>query len=83
MKIENIVCDECGVVKGASNHWLSAGVFVGRVPKEPYAVIIGNIIMSGAEPQELHDLCGEQCFHKHIAKLLRINPPAELPEEQG
>lgn len=81
MKIENVVCDECGVVKGASNHWLSAGVFVG--PVFPYAVIMGDIPRSGAEPQELHDLCGEQCFHKHIAKLLRINPPAEIQVNEG
>lgn len=80
MKIENTICDECGVVKGASNHWMSAGVFVSDVVKQPYAVVMGDIARSGAEPHEIHDLCGEQCFHKHIARLLRMNPPAEIPE---
>ncbi len=26
---------------------------------------------------EIHDLCGEQCFYKHIAKILKLNPVSE------
>lgn len=79
MTVEKVICDECGRVKGEANHWHQIGV-------QKYAEgvwvelgVIGCHSDTDAKAYEVHDLCGEQCLHKHIAKLLGFNPPAEVP----
>lgn len=81
MTIEKVVCDECGRVKAEANHWHQIGVLFQR---DGNWVELGTLV--GAPPvaqepgkYEIHDLCGEQCFHKHIAKLLGFTPPEEVP----
>ena len=78
MNFSGTKCDECGRIKDAANHWHQIGVGVtnaGRNWLELGALLgLPNDLV---ETYEVHDLCGEQCFYKHIGKLLRINPAPE------
>lgn len=77
MKFEAVRCDECGRIQGESNHWVKIVVFekdadggtvgVALGPMIPYVMGISDF--SSAIPY-LHDLCGQGCATKHIAKLL-------------
>lgn len=72
-------CDCCGRVKGEGNHWIKIGVLKdsGRVNIE-LGYLFGPRI--GADKfYEVHDLCGEACFHKQIGKLLKINQIPDAP----
>ena len=69
MRIETVKCDECGVVKKDSNHWLHIDVLG---PMEPF------IHLGHKEPDpsfERRDLCGQGCFHRHLDKLLFPEKP--------
>ena len=72
MTVEKVVCDECGRVRGEANHWHRLGVMVSIDGK--YSLELGELI--GDVPEgwgySVHDLCGEQCFYRHIGKLLKI-----------
>jgi len=78
MNFSGVKCDECGRIKGESNHWHQIGV-------QKYAVGIWvELGYLGAHSQEgderdyeVRDLCGERCFFLHIGKLLKINPTEE------
>lgn len=76
MNFSGTRCDECGRMKGESNHWRQVGVqkYAGGIwielgqigcHSDPRDVDIGY---------EIHDLCGECCLYKHIGKLLKLNP---------
>ncbi len=77
MTTEKVICDECLRVKGESNHWHKIGLFRdnGRIALE-----LGDLRGPRIGEESLYtvfDLCGEQCFYKHIAKLLKLNPMPE------
>lgn len=59
MKIQVYQCDECGVQKKESNHWVIAFVSTDRANFYPWA--------EGAHPDVLH-LCGEGCAAKVLSK---------------
>ncbi len=84
MTIEKVFCDECGRVKAEANHWHQIGVFRG-VDDEEISLMLGNqVIEPGSDwILETHDICGEQCFHKHIAKLLGFNEPPLFTKASG
>ncbi len=69
MNVNHTVCDECQRVKGASNHWYQMGVT--DLDSGKVSLLLGAMHF---DVDEVHDLCGEQCFYKHIGKLLRLNP---------
>lgn len=74
MNVNHTVCDECQRVKGASNHWFMIGV-VRTSLDGPISLLLGDLDIEWEECEcEYRDLCGEQCFYKHIGKLLRLNP---------
>lgn len=74
MRKEQIFCDECGASKGEGNHWRQMGVVLdARIMRRTLQVVLGSVIAS--EVTEIHDLCGDQCFHKHIDKLLAAAVP--------
>ncbi len=71
MTKETVLCDECGRTKGESNHWHRVGVWKenGKVVAVLGASYVGIPSPVGIKT-EIHDLCGDECFHKHIAKLM-------------
>jgi len=71
MTVEKVFCDECGRVKGEANHWHRMVV---AGPKGKETIRLGDL---GEDPYGVHDLCGEQCFYKHIAKLMGFTPETE------
>ena len=84
MTAEKTFCDSCGRIRGAANHWHQIGV-------QKYAngvwIELG-VIGCHSDPKdvgagyEVHDLCGEGCFFRHLAKLLKLNPVAEGENQQ-
>ena len=63
-------CDECGKPKGDETGWKEIGVFLDPSGNgEVVLLTIGNL--EKEMPDELHDTCGEVCFHRHIDKLLQ------------
>ncbi len=78
MKTEKTVCDECGRTKGESNHWHQMGLYTQPQPSNNRVTILLGVLdvadFDRTWKFEIHDLCGEQCFYKHIGKLLKLNP---------
>ncbi len=72
MRIETVKCDQCGVVKGESNHWLQMDVApFNRSDTFPKWRISVND--EGPAPRPTYnrlDLCGQECFHKKLDTLL-------------
>jgi hypothetical protein len=87
MKATQILCDECKRVRGESNYWLKMGV----LDVDPQALDRKLQLTLGAVPEkslpgyEIHDICGQECFHKHIDRLLGLvmtaTAPPPLPTE--
>ncbi len=73
MNVSTVQCDECGRLKGEGNHWHQIGLLA---KQELVTLILGDQEMEPGRDwtYSIHDLCGEQCFFKHIGKLLRLNP---------
>ena len=64
-------CDECGKPKGDESGWRRIGIdFEVRPPDKVRAVVIGKLSLDD-RIDEIHDVCGENCFHRHIDKLLQ------------
>lgn len=69
MKVETVKCDECGAIKGESNHWLAIDV-------RPESISEGNQLISigfknvPSPNFNRRDLCGQACFYKHLDGLL-------------
>ena len=64
--IEEVSCDICGKVKGATNHW-----FLASKPEHPLAI---SIVILPFSKQEVKDssytrdiICGEGCLYKWIS----------------
>jgi len=77
MNFSGTKCDECGRIKGESNHWHQIGVIPSTVggPWIELGSLAGpHSLKEYTEAYRVLDLCGEQCFYKHIGKLLKINP---------
>ena len=76
MNFSGTKCDECGRIKGESNHWHQMGVLYsgGGNWVELGALMGPTDMVTIPKEYEVHDLCGEACFYKHIGKLLKINP---------
>jgi len=74
---EKTWCDECGRMKEKANHWHQVGV----INWSDSSITVELGALGAREVPEssykIHDLCGEQCFYKHLAKLLKLNPVAE------
>lgn len=75
MNFSGVRCDECDRIKGEANHWHQLGIVNWNDGSQ--TVQLGSM----SEPDSnsissylLRDLCGEQCFYKHIGKLLKLNP---------
>jgi hypothetical protein len=72
MTVEKVVCDECGRVKDHANHWHKIGM---ANTATGIWIELGAIGGHAEYPTyEVHDLCGEACFYKHIGKMLKLNP---------
>ncbi len=71
MNVNTQKCDCCGRLKEQSNHWHQIGLYRddGKI-----TLVLGELGVATTQLHEVHDLCGEQCFFKDIAKLLRLNP---------
>lgn len=68
MKVEQTICDECKRQRGESNHWHKIGVR--RDEEGRFQLTIGIVPEKEMPGYVVHDLCGEQCFHKHIDALI-------------
>jgi len=86
MTFQAVKCDECGRVQGEANHWLKMAVYLRN--SVALIVALGSVDENRrlfeeqedytiADVIEIHDLCGQGCAVKHIAKLLGWNLPAE------
>lgn len=63
MRVETVKCDECGAIKGESNHWLKI-----QVDPETGAVSVKHCVpMIGYQER---DICGQACFHKYLDRIL-------------
>lgn len=82
MKFESLRCDECNRIQDGANHWLKMKVY--SCEERTVSVGIGDVESqspySGRINQEVHDLCGQSCAVKHIAKLLKWNVAAEAAD---
>jgi hypothetical protein len=78
--IEEVSCDICGKVKGATNHW-----FLASKPEHPLTI---SIVILPFSKQEVKDssytrdvICGEGCLHKwislHSVELHGVRPVGE------
>lgn len=83
-------CDECARIQGEANHWTQMTVWFDRNELDDACVglalgpIVGNVMGTGdltMAKKEEHDLCGQGCAVKHIAKLLKWNLPAEASQD--
>jgi hypothetical protein len=73
-RVQSVVCDGCGKVKGDTNHWWK--VLVDENPKGPYLALtpLDSNWLSGDWTQ-IFDLCGQACV---ISKLSEwMNPKKE------
>ncbi len=72
MEVTNLFCDECGRSKKETNHWHKVVVWKDRT--DGFVALVTGPLVSGLEAPglkaEAHDVCGQECFHKHIAKLM-------------
>jgi len=61
--IQQVICDQCGKLKGEANHW-------------KYLYIAGGDFSSTCIPDSAYyDFCGEACLLKRISELI-AEPPA-------
>ncbi len=92
MKFESLKCDECGRIQDISNHWLKMAVWImtdnsaGRLglcvgialgEMAPNGLVADSALYLSLVTVEAHDLCGQGCAMKHIAKLLGWSAPTE------
>jgi hypothetical protein len=76
MKFESVKCDECGRIQDGANHWLQVAIKRNESPGDPLiAIVLGDLELVCGGADELHDLCGQGCAMKHIAKLLGWSAP--------
>ncbi len=72
MEVTNLFCDECGRSKKETNHWYK--LIVWKEQSGEVVAVVGGLLVSKLEAPRLiaesHDVCGQECFHKHIAKLM-------------
>lgn len=81
MTFQAVKCDECGHIQGESNHWTRMTIWLDRdAPDRCLGVAVGPVsedAMATGEytmaKKEIHDLCGQGCAVKHLAKLLKWN----------
>jgi hypothetical protein len=74
MRVETVKCDQCGAIKGEGNHWLYVDVENIAGTKHQRPVIIIDIDGDPQDNCERRDLCGQDCFHKHLDALLFTKP---------
>lgn len=94
MKVAQTICDECKSIKKESNGWFKIGVLKllagpsDAEPGERVQLTLGVVTDKELPGFEVHDICGQRCFHKHIDILLGLqgghgsHPPA-LPERES
>ena len=83
-QFQAIKCDECGHIQGEANHWTRMTVWIEGATIR--GILLGDAVerwtLNFAKPMEFpsevqkHDLCGQGCAMKHIAKLLGWNAVA-------
>jgi len=77
MRREAVICDVCGRVKQAANHWFVAEAVRGIIRILPAS---GNDLARGALSQ---DVCGDDCLHKWISiNLSDITKETHAEEQQ-
>lgn len=86
MKFESVKCDECQRIQDGSNHWTRMIVYLQA--KATVGIVLGPILdqtwtveFQSATDREFHDLCGQHCAMKHIAKLLGWSSVLQAQEE--
>lgn len=67
MNFSGTKCDECGRIKGESNHWHQIGLT--DLDNGGVSLLLGTMHY---DVDVVHDLCGEACFLRHICKLLNM-----------
>jgi hypothetical protein len=72
----SIICDECGREKGDANHWHELGVMEDSL-KTGGGVVVLLGSFNAFDIDRRIDICGEECFHRHLSRLLRL--PASHP----
>ena len=63
----SIVCDQCGTIKGESNHWWSIGMSEGE--SADFVIRPGSI--TGTSADTSLDCCSEECAHRLLGKWMR------------
>jgi hypothetical protein len=86
MKFDGVKCDECQRIRQEVNHWVQLYVWESK-NAGVLAIALGRLadllmLTRTAPPVEpvVHDLCGQDCLSKHVAKLLVEPPRAEEPK---
>jgi hypothetical protein len=81
MKFESVKCDECQRIQDGANHWMKIYVWPMNVGATVgMGFLPDQLVLHNTQPPiepEAHDLCGQGCAVKHLAKLLKWNVPTE------
>ncbi len=82
MKFESLRCDECGRIQDTANHWLKMALWKSDTGNTvSLGLLAQNLRTNTDSPYELHDLCGQGCAMKHLAKLLGWSSVLEAQKE--
>ena len=67
MKIEEVICDQCGARKGKTNHWFS----LYRTEGSFHIYKHGNYENAKREQVEIKDICGLTCALKQLSYFIQ------------
>ena len=79
MRFEAVKCDECGRIQGEANHWEQVGVEYEDGVKV-LTVELGKLWgpSNPSHRYEVRDVCGLECRHKQVDKLLGARAVLEV-----
>lgn len=69
VKIEQIVCNGCGVVKGSVNHWYMVYISASHVAM--WQIFAWDDLIDPKYADSVMHLCGQQCAHKMLDEFLQ------------
>ncbi len=73
MKIEQVICDQCGKVKGKSNHWFD--LLVNEELKSFSNFNRTSHNSQGYLKSKVKNLCGQSCLINEITRIINLPEP--------